>query len=185
MTCSRLLDTWIIWLQGALCEMCPNTEFFLVRIQSECGKIRTRKNAVFGHFSRSGEYPHYTSVFQFEVESAYFHHPLFIFYLTFTFFKHTKNFSATIKACTIYNKFTTLLVVYYRKQLLQRECEKLSIEIIDFICGKKCNLTGAWYLPLAKIKTPSCGSGPSEREKNLGLNLNLQAKNGSSYFSWK
>ena len=31
----------------------PNTEFFLVRIQSECGKIRTRKHAVFGHFSRS------------------------------------------------------------------------------------------------------------------------------------
>ena len=35
--------------------MCPNTEFFLVRIQSECGKIRTRKNSVFGHFSRSEE----------------------------------------------------------------------------------------------------------------------------------
>ena len=34
----------------ALCEMYPNTEFFLVRIQSECGKIRTRKNSVFGHF---------------------------------------------------------------------------------------------------------------------------------------
>ena len=25
-----------------------------VRIQSECGKIRTRKNSVFGHGSRSG-----------------------------------------------------------------------------------------------------------------------------------
>ena len=24
-------------------EKCPNTEFFLVRIQSECEKIRTRK----------------------------------------------------------------------------------------------------------------------------------------------
>ena len=58
-----------------LCEMCPNTDFFLVcifphsdwirrdtkirteygeiRIQSECGKIRTRKNSVLGHFSRS------------------------------------------------------------------------------------------------------------------------------------
>ena len=33
--------------------MCPNTEFFLVHIQSECGKMRTRKNSVFGHFSRS------------------------------------------------------------------------------------------------------------------------------------
>ena len=31
-------------------ETCPNTEFFLVRIQSECEKIRTRKNSVFGHF---------------------------------------------------------------------------------------------------------------------------------------
>ena len=28
-------------------------EIFLVRIQSECGKIRTRNNSVFGHFSRS------------------------------------------------------------------------------------------------------------------------------------
>ena len=46
-------------------EKCPNTEFFLVRIfpekyvvslriQSECWKIRTRKNSIFGHFSRSG-----------------------------------------------------------------------------------------------------------------------------------
>ena len=33
--------------------MCPNTEFFLVRIQSESGKIRTRKNSAFGHFSDS------------------------------------------------------------------------------------------------------------------------------------
>ena len=45
-------------------EKCPNTEFFLVRIfphsnrsispiQSECRKIRTRTNSIFGHFSRS------------------------------------------------------------------------------------------------------------------------------------
>ena len=33
--------------------MCLNMEFFLVRIQSKCGRIRTRKNSVFGHFSRS------------------------------------------------------------------------------------------------------------------------------------
>ena len=33
--------------------MCPNTELFLVRFQSECGKIRTRNNPVFGHFLRS------------------------------------------------------------------------------------------------------------------------------------
>ena len=30
-------------------------ELFVVRIQSECGKIRTRNNSVFGHFSRSGD----------------------------------------------------------------------------------------------------------------------------------
>ena len=30
------------------------TEFFLVGIQSKCGKIRTRTNSVFGHFSRNG-----------------------------------------------------------------------------------------------------------------------------------
>ena len=35
-------------------EKCPNTEFFSIlslRIQSECGKIQTRKNSIFGHFS--------------------------------------------------------------------------------------------------------------------------------------
>ena len=31
-----------------------NVYFLSLRIQSECGKIRTRKNPVFGHFSRSG-----------------------------------------------------------------------------------------------------------------------------------
>ena len=53
---------------------CQNTQHFLIyltrynhirlkinkcgnlRIQSECGKIRTRKNSDFGHFSRSGNY---------------------------------------------------------------------------------------------------------------------------------
>ena len=56
----------------ALCEMCPNKEFFSgpyfpafrlntdryevsLRIQSEWGKIWTRKNSVFGHFSLSEE----------------------------------------------------------------------------------------------------------------------------------
>ena len=34
-------------------ENYPNTEFFLVRIQSKCGKIRSKKSFVFGHFSRS------------------------------------------------------------------------------------------------------------------------------------
>ena len=38
-------------------EKSPNTEFFLVRIiQSECGKIQTRKNSVFGQFSRSDKF---------------------------------------------------------------------------------------------------------------------------------
>ena len=34
----------------------PNPEIYFVnlRIQSECGKIRTRNNSVFGHFSHSG-----------------------------------------------------------------------------------------------------------------------------------
>ena len=34
-------------------ENCPNTELFLVRIQSKCRKVRTRNNSVFGHFSPS------------------------------------------------------------------------------------------------------------------------------------
>ena len=41
----------------SLREKCPYTEFFLVRIQSECMKIRTRKNSVFRHFSHSVTLP--------------------------------------------------------------------------------------------------------------------------------
>ena len=37
----------------SLDEKCPNMEFFLLRIQSECKKTGTRKNFVFGHFSCS------------------------------------------------------------------------------------------------------------------------------------
>ena len=51
-------------MNKTLHENCPNTEFFLVRtfphsdwislhIQSECRKIRTTKNSVFGHISSS------------------------------------------------------------------------------------------------------------------------------------
>ena len=43
----------VLQLFWTLREMCPDTEFFLVRIQSKYGKIHTRKNPVFGHFSRS------------------------------------------------------------------------------------------------------------------------------------
>ena len=32
-------------------EKCPNTAFFLVRVECGVGEIRTRKNSVFGHFS--------------------------------------------------------------------------------------------------------------------------------------
>ena len=47
----------VVWFTFVLREKCPNTEFFLVRsispYSAECGKIRTRKNSAFGHFSRS------------------------------------------------------------------------------------------------------------------------------------
>ena len=38
---------------NALREKCPKIEFFLVHIQFKCGKIRTGKKSVFGHFSSS------------------------------------------------------------------------------------------------------------------------------------
>ena len=41
------------YFQQTLREKCPNTESFLVRTQSECGKIRARNYSVFGHFLRS------------------------------------------------------------------------------------------------------------------------------------
>ena len=38
--------------KAALCEKCPNTELFLIRIQPKYRKIQTRNNSVFGHFPR-------------------------------------------------------------------------------------------------------------------------------------
>ena len=65
----RKLRIWTLFrkerkIEFSLREKCPNAELFLVRIlpysdfvslriQSECGKIRTRENSVFGNFSRS------------------------------------------------------------------------------------------------------------------------------------
>ena len=37
------------------CVKCPNTEFFLVRIQSECGKMPTRKSPYLDTFHIFGE----------------------------------------------------------------------------------------------------------------------------------
>ena len=67
LTCYLFLSCFAGWtrfrcVRGALREKCPNKEFFLdriflysffFRIQSEYRKIWTRKNSVFGHFSRS------------------------------------------------------------------------------------------------------------------------------------
>ena len=50
---NRRLDIVLKLATYTLREKCPNTEFFLVRIQSESGKILTRKNYVFVHFSCS------------------------------------------------------------------------------------------------------------------------------------
>ena len=69
-SCMRFQVSPNIWLTIALREKCLNAKFFLVRIfvlfelntdiysvnlriQSEYGKIRTRKDSVFGHFSHS------------------------------------------------------------------------------------------------------------------------------------
>ena len=44
---------WYYNSTQSLCEKCPNTEFFPIRIFPYSDWIRTRKNAVFGPFSRS------------------------------------------------------------------------------------------------------------------------------------
>ena len=44
------------FLSISLREKCSNTEFFLVSIFPHSDWIRTRKNSVFGHFSRSVSY---------------------------------------------------------------------------------------------------------------------------------
>ena len=44
------------FLDLPLCEMCPNTDFFLVRIfvyGPNAGNYGSEKNTVFGHFLRS------------------------------------------------------------------------------------------------------------------------------------
>ena len=46
-------SSYKLLLFDTLREKCPNTELFLVRIQSKYRKIRTRENSLFGHFSRS------------------------------------------------------------------------------------------------------------------------------------
>ena len=46
----------VMLLYYTLREKCPNLELFLVRIQPEYRKIRTRNNSVFGHFSRSDNF---------------------------------------------------------------------------------------------------------------------------------
>ena len=58
----RTKFAFLVEFWHSLRETCPHTEFFLAHIfshldwirrdiQSECGKIQTRKNSVFGHFS--------------------------------------------------------------------------------------------------------------------------------------
>ena len=91
----------------SLLEKFPITEFFLVRIfpysdsvslriQSKCGKIRTRKNSVFGHFSRS-ELPVITGL-----HKIYINHSLSVqscklkkhwWMIAYMFQKHPENFS--------------------------------------------------------------------------------------------
>ena len=45
-----------VFLARALCEKCPNTEFFLVHIFVYSGWTQARNNSVSGHFSRSGRH---------------------------------------------------------------------------------------------------------------------------------
>ena len=57
-------------------EKCPNTEFFLSVLScigTESRKIRTRKNSVFGHFSRSVSFSKInpTGNYLFKVNSKY------------------------------------------------------------------------------------------------------------------
>ena len=54
---------WKVFKYGVFSDpyfFCIQSEFGLnLRIQSEYRKIRTKKNSVFGHFSRSERVPHY------------------------------------------------------------------------------------------------------------------------------
>ena len=51
-------EEWVYYGHKALREKCPNMEFFwsiFSCIRTEYKKRRTRKNSVFGHFSRNEE----------------------------------------------------------------------------------------------------------------------------------
>ena len=51
---SRMAQSWL-W-NSQHCRKSVQIRSFLFRIQFKCRKIRTRKNSVFGHFSRSANY---------------------------------------------------------------------------------------------------------------------------------
>ena len=56
-------------IEYSLREKCPNTDFFLVRIFPHSDWIRTRKNSVSGHFSRS-EYMLLLQIFYPTIDSS-------------------------------------------------------------------------------------------------------------------
>ena len=54
------IKTFTLYLLHSLREKCLNTEFFLVRIFPHSNWTRTRKNSVFGHFSRRDCVPYFS-----------------------------------------------------------------------------------------------------------------------------
>ena len=65
---------WKVSKYGAFCDSYfpvfrLNTKIVNIRIQSEYRKIRTRKNSVFGHFSRSEQ----LNVWKFQVSNGWFY----------------------------------------------------------------------------------------------------------------
>ena len=77
-------------MKHILCRNCPNTEFFwsvFSRIHYKYGKIRTRKNSIFGHFSRSDTVDTYCKPIS-NLKSKTYSSVIKILTLTLTLFHH-------------------------------------------------------------------------------------------------
>ena len=61
-------------------HLSPNTDRYSVslRIHSECGKIQTRKNSVFEHFSRSGRWKKVEFLLKSAENKNYLHYATYI-----------------------------------------------------------------------------------------------------------
>ena len=113
----KLVLQCLFVFNGTLREKCPNMKFFLVSIFSHLDwirKIRTRKNSVFGHFSRSDPLKNhsYFYIYTFIYMYIYMHTYnvskyiyIHIYAIIYVYIKHTYIRYIYIKILNTYTRF--------------------------------------------------------------------------------